>query len=62
MLLAVARFAEGAGLRAQLSFEGLIRCGVGLCGSCELPEEICRELGLPGGFLVCHDGPVAMVG
>ena len=61
MLLAVAAFAGAKKLPAQLSFEALIRCGIGLCGSCELPEAICLELGIPSGFLVCHDGPVAMV-
>lgn len=61
MLLAVAAFAREKKLPAQLSFEALIRCGIGLCGSCELPEEVCDELGIPSGFLVCHDGPVAMV-
>lgn len=44
---------------AQLSFEALTRCGLGLCGSCELDESLCKRLGLPSGWLVCHDGPVA---
>ena len=59
MLLAVARAAREAGVPAQLSFEALMRCGVGLCGSCELPEALCAEVGLMPGWLVCHDGPVA---
>ncbi|MDY6846400.1 MAG: dihydroorotate dehydrogenase electron transfer subunit, partial [Chloroflexota bacterium] len=58
MVLAVAAFARAKKLPAQLSFEALIRCGIGLCGSCELPESTCLELGIPSGFLVCHDGPV----
>jgi dihydroorotate dehydrogenase electron transfer subunit len=58
MLMAVAAFARERRLPAQLSFEGLIRCGIGLCGSCELPESVCNELGISPGFLVCHDGPV----
>ncbi|HEY9122383.1 MAG TPA: hypothetical protein VIM80_05245 [Brevefilum sp.] len=58
MLMAVADFAREGGLPAQLSFEALIRCGIGLCGSCELPESVCLELGISPGFLVCHDGPV----
>jgi dihydroorotate dehydrogenase electron transfer subunit len=61
MLVALGAFARANKLTAQLSFEALIRCGVGLCGSCELPEAICRKLGIPVGFMVCHDGPVAMV-
>ena len=62
MLLAVGAEAKKAGLPVQLSFEGVMRCGVGLCGSCELPEEVCVKLGLPGGWLPCWDGPVAKPG
>jgi len=58
MLLAAAEFAREKNIPAQLSFEAVIRCGIGLCGSCELPEETCLKLGIPAGFLVCHDGPV----
>ncbi len=36
-----------AGVPAELSFEAYMRCGVGLCGSCE-----------HDGRLVCMDGPV----
>ncbi len=61
LLVALGEFSRGNQLTAQLSFEALIRCGVGLCGSCELPEDICLHLGIPTGFLVCHDGPVAIV-
>jgi dihydroorotate dehydrogenase electron transfer subunit len=61
MLTAIAVWARIAGLPAQLSFEGIMRCGVGLCGSCELPEETCQQLGLAPGFLVCHDGPVGEI-
>ena len=28
-----------------------MRCGIGLCGSCELDEDITRMAGLPGGWL-----------
>ncbi len=59
MLLAIGKLCQQFEVPAQLSFEALIRCGVGLCGSCELPEEICLALGISPGFLVCHDGPVA---
>jgi len=62
MLVALGEFALLNNLAAQLSFEALIRCGVGLCGSCELPEATCVKLGIPEGFLVCHDGPVALIG
>lgn len=43
----------------QLSWEAHMRCGLGLCGSCELPKEICEAVGLPKGWLVCKDGPVS---
>jgi dihydroorotate dehydrogenase electron transfer subunit len=58
MLITLAAYAHEKELPAQLSFEALIRCGIGLCGSCELPEEVCAQLGISPGFLVCHDGPV----
>ncbi|MFW5713979.1 MAG: dihydroorotate dehydrogenase electron transfer subunit [Brevefilum sp.] len=61
MLLALGEFAKAKHIEAQLSFEALIRCGVGLCGSCELSEAICTKLGIPTGFLVCQDGPVAFI-
>ncbi|MEA4813063.1 MAG: hypothetical protein VB108_10925 [Anaerolineaceae bacterium] len=61
MLLAVAAEAKKAGLPAQLSFEGVMRCGVGLCGSCELPEAVCQSLGMSAGWLPCWDGPVAHI-
>ena len=62
MLEAVADFASKKMICAELSFEALIRCGAGLCGSCELPEDLCARLDLPTkGFLVCHDGPVAIL-
>jgi dihydroorotate dehydrogenase electron transfer subunit len=59
MLVALAEVCKRYQLPAQLSFEGIMRCGVGLCGSCELLEEICKQVGLPSGWLACHDGPVA---
>lgn len=61
MLLALVQLARRYQLPAQFSFEGLMRCGVGLCGSCELPEETCLQVGLPTGWLACHDGPVAFI-
>jgi dihydroorotate dehydrogenase electron transfer subunit len=47
MLEAVERLARDRGLPAQLSYERIMRCGFGVCGTCA------RE-----GWLVCHDGPV----
>lgn len=59
MLKALFDLCKTHGIPAQLSFEALTRCGVGLCGACELDESLCTNLGLPTGWLVCHDGPVA---
>jgi len=47
MLAALAELCRGARVRAELSHEAYMRCGVGLCGSCE-----------HDGRLVCVDGPV----
>ena len=40
----------------QLSWEAHMRCGMGLCGSCEVPNEY--DPALPPGWLACFDGPV----
>lgn len=50
MLKAVEALAHAHRLPAQLSYEGLMRCGFGVCGSCAR-----------GGWLVCRDGPVRQV-
>jgi len=47
MLRALARWAEQAGLPCWVSLERVMRCGIGLCGSCHLGDR-----------LVCRDGPV----
>jgi dihydroorotate dehydrogenase electron transfer subunit len=43
---------------SQLSWEANMRCGIGLCGSCELGDEVRRSAGMPIGWLTCKDGPV----
>ncbi len=48
MLRAVAAACRVRGLPAQLSWEAHMRCGIGLCGSCEVGD----------GWLTCLDGPV----
>jgi dihydroorotate dehydrogenase electron transfer subunit len=48
MLQAVARQCDLAGLPIQLAWEAYMRCGIGLCGSCEVGP----------GWLTCLDGPV----
>ncbi|NOZ73380.1 MAG: dihydroorotate dehydrogenase electron transfer subunit, partial [Chloroflexi bacterium] len=47
MLEAVAALARKHRIPAQLSWEAYMRCGLGLCGSCE------HE-----GRLLCQEGPV----
>lgn len=47
MLEAVAALCERVGVPAQLSWEGIMRCAMGICGTCAR-----------GGWLVCRDGPV----
>lgn len=49
MLEAIDRQCEAYNLPRQLAWEAHVRCGLGLCGSCELDQT---------GWLVCRDGPV----
>jgi dihydroorotate dehydrogenase electron transfer subunit len=53
MLEAVEALARHQGLPHQLSWEARMRCGMGLCGECEVHG---REV---DGWLACHDGPVS---
>ena len=48
MLRAIAATCHDKGWPAQLSWEAHMRCGIGLCGSCEVGD----------GWLTCLDGPV----
>lgn len=48
MLRALAAWSRAEAIPAQLSWEAQMRCGIGLCGSCETGE----------GWLTCQDGPV----
>ena len=52
MLRAVKALAEQAGIPAELSVERIMRCGVGLCGSCALDDGRCA----------CREGPVLRFG
>ncbi len=54
MLEALEQQARQTGLDCQLSWEAHMRCGMGLCGSCEMPGGEERSLG----WLACLDGPV----
>ena len=47
MLAALENVAAECGVPAQLSWEAFMRCGIGICGSCE-----------HRGLLLCTDGPV----
>jgi dihydroorotate dehydrogenase electron transfer subunit len=68
MLEAIDRQCERHNLPRQLSWEAHIRCGMGLCGSCELPAPgfdlgQAQRAGCQGsGWLVCLDGPVSFSG
>lgn len=66
MLEAVDRLAQAHGLLRQLSWEAHMRCGIGLCGSCELPAPPASSTALSGlphrGWLTCLDGPVSVAG
>jgi dihydroorotate dehydrogenase electron transfer subunit len=53
MLEAVEILAEQSHLPCQLSWEAHMRCGMGVCGSCELERQ-----GHGTGWLTCLDGPV----
>lgn len=48
MLRAVAGLCLTAGVPVEIGWEALMRCGIGLCGSCEAGA----------GWLTCLDGPV----
>lgn len=49
MMYKLVELAVNRGIKTQASLERLIKCGVGICGSCVLE---------PLGFRVCRDGPV----
>ncbi|MEM7346830.1 MAG: dihydroorotate dehydrogenase electron transfer subunit [Chloroflexota bacterium] len=48
MLAAVSHYGERQDIPVQVAWESHMRCGIGLCGSCEVGE----------GWLTCLDGPV----
>lgn len=56
MLSALAGLARQYHVPSQLSWEAQMRCGMGLCGSCEVPQSL--DPALPPGWLACFDGPV----
>jgi dihydroorotate dehydrogenase electron transfer subunit len=58
MLTALARQCQTHDLPHQFSWEAHLRCGMGICGSCELDAQTRQAANIPAGWLVCKDGPV----
>lgn len=56
MLSVLARLCKKYRINYQNSWEAHMRCGMGLCGSCEVPQAM--DSALPYGWLACYDGPV----
>jgi len=61
MLTALARLCQAHGLLHQFSWEAHLRCGLGICGSCELDAATRQAANIPAGWLVCKDGPVRIM-
>lgn len=61
MLMALARLCQEHGLPHQFSWEAHLRCGLGICGSCELDAATRQAANIPAGWLVCKDGPVHII-
>ena len=61
MLTALARQCQEHGLPNQFSWEAHMRCGLGICGSCELDAVTRQAANIPAGWLVCKDGPVRIM-
>jgi dihydroorotate dehydrogenase electron transfer subunit len=62
MLAILVRCVKENHLPAQLSWEAVMRCGIGLCGSCEMDDATRQAADLPSGWLTCKDGPVSFTG
>ncbi|AQQ10277.1 Dihydroorotate oxidase B, electron transfer subunit [Sedimentisphaera cyanobacteriorum] len=56
MLRAIAQTAHKLGIRAQVSLEKMMACGIGVCQSCIVPVK--SQLGREQNKLCCKDGPV----
>lgn len=64
MLMGIDALCEKYNIARQLSWEAIMRCGMGLCGNCriELPETWDEPADKPGSrraWLVCRDGPTS---
>ncbi|MBN2004390.1 MAG: dihydroorotate dehydrogenase electron transfer subunit [Anaerolineae bacterium] len=62
MLKALAVQCREHALPHQLSWEAHMRCGLGICGDCELDPETGLAAHVPPGWRVCQDGPVMRYG
>lgn len=49
MLQKVAQICHTAKIPSELSLERMMKCGIGVCGSCAMDD---------GGFCVCREGPI----
>lgn len=56
MLSVLANLCKAHRINYQNSWEAHMRCGMGLCGSCEVTRML--DPSLPLGWLACFDGPV----
>lgn len=59
LLEAIHAICDRYGVPSQLSWEAHIRCGIGLCGSCEIVLPASQGDPDRTAWLVCRDGPVS---
>ena len=59
MLEAIDALCARLGVARQLSWEAHMRCGVGLCGSCEIALPVSQNDADRAAWLVCLEGPVS---
>ena len=59
MLEAIDALCARLGVPRQLSWEAHMRCGVGLCGSCEIALPVSQNDPDRAAWLVCLEGPVS---
>ncbi|HNY19922.1 MAG TPA: hypothetical protein PLQ28_06380 [Flexilinea sp.] len=64
MLIGIDALCEKYNIARQLSWEAIMRCGMGLCGNCkiEMPDTWDEPSDKPGSkkaWLVCRDGPTS---
>lgn len=60
MLVALGQLCTSKMLHSQFSWEAIMRCGIGVCGACELDNGIRDKAGIMDGWLTCKDGPVSL--